>query len=472
MNKTKIVATVGPVTYTREMIRKMLLAGTDVFRINLSHSSYKDSEKVCAHIRSVNRELNTSAGILIDTKGPEVRIGDLTSDLYLEKDDVLTLSNRDCHGEFNNVHISYKDLHKDVHIGDRVLINDGLVELKVMNIIDEDIKCITINGGVIKSHKKVNVPDSPLSIDFLYKENKEDIEHASQVNADYIALSFVRNANDVLDVNDMLISLKNEHMQIISKIESKSALDDVENIIKVSDGIMVARGDLGVEIPLESIPSVQKKLVKLSYTKGKVCIVATEMLTSMENNPRPTRAEVSDVANAILDGADAVMLSGETAVGSYPVETIETMNRIIDSTECTMDYDEILIKHTIHDNLDVTTVISHSVVDAANMLGAKAIVATTISGYTARKISSHRPCCPILATTPKKETATSLSLNWGVLPIVVNNFKTTDDIVKNAIGIAKEKISMGKNDKIVITGGFPVVKNKYTNFLKIEEIDD
>ena len=471
MNKTKIVATLGPKTYSKEMIRKMILAGADVLRINLSHSSYKDSEKVCAHIRALNRELNSNAGILIDTKGPEVRLGEIKSNLVLEKDDVLTLTNKECYGEYGNVHINYSDLHKDVNVGDRVLINDGLVELKVMSIMNDDIKCLTIHGGLIKSHKKVNVPDSVLSIDFLYNENKQDIEFASRINADFIALSFVRNANDVLDVNDMLISLKNNHLQIISKIETKSAIDDIENIIKISDGIMVARGDLGIEIPLESIPSVQKKLIKESYSKGKVCIVATEMLSSMEFNSRPTRAEVSDVANAILDGADAVMLSGESAVGEFPIESIETMNKIIDNTESNMDYNELLIKHTNAENIDVTTVISHGVVDAANMLEAKAIVATTISGYTARKISSHRPCCPIIATTPKKETATSLSLHWGVLPVVVNKYNTTDEIVKNAIKIAKDYVPIVKNDKIIITGGFPVVKNKFTNFLKIEEIE-
>ena len=471
MNKTKIVATVGPVTSSKEMIRKMIQGGTDVFRINLSHSSYKDAEKVCAHIKTVNRELNTNVGILIDTKGPEIRIGNIDGDLILEKDDIVTLTNRSCNGEFGNIQVSYKDLYKDVNIGDRVLINDGLIELKVMSILDEDIKCITVNGGKLKSNKGLNVPDSNISIDFLYKENKEDIEFASRVNADFVALSFVRSANDVLDVNDMLIALKDEHMQIISKIESRSSIDDIENIIKVSDGIMVARGDLGIEIPLESIPSVQKKLIRQSYTKGKICIVATEMLSSMEVAARPTRAEVSDVANAVLDGADAVMLSGETAVGRFPIETINTMNKIIDSTECSMDYDELLIKHTIHEQKDITTVISHSVVDAANMLNAKTIIATTISGYTAKKISAHRPCCPIIATTPRRETATSLSLNWGVLPVLVGKYNNTDEIVKNAIQIAKEKMDLTKNDKIIITGGFPLKQNKYTNFLKIEEIE-
>lgn len=471
MNKTKIVSTVGPMTSSKEMLKKMIIAGTDVFRINLSHSSYKDAEKACSHIKSINRELKTNVGILIDTKGPEVRLGNIEVDLVLEKDDILTLTNRKTTGEYGFVQVTYNELYKDVSVGDRVLIDDGLLELKVMSILEEDIKCITIHGGRVLSNKGVNIPDSPLSIDFLYKENKEDIEFASRVKADFVALSFVRNANDVLDVNDMLIALKDDHMQIISKIESKSSIEDIENIIKVSDGIMVARGDLGIEIPLESIPSVQKKLIKQSYTKGKICIVATEMLSSMEIAARPTRAEVSDVANAVLDGADAVMLSGETAIGSFPIETIETMNKIIDSTEFSMDYDELLIKHTTNEKKDVTTVISHSVVDAANMLNAKAIIATTLSGYTAKKISSHRPCCPIIATTPIKETATSLSLSWGVIPVFVGKYNNTDEIVNNAVSIAKKIVELEKNDKLIITGGFPLKETKYTNFLKIEEIE-
>lgn len=471
MNKTKIVATVGPMSSTKEMIKKMMLAGTDVFRINLSHSSYKDAEKICSHIKSLNRELSTNVGILIDTKGPEVRIGEIVGDVVIEKDDIITITNKPSNGEFGNIQVNYNNLYKDVNVGDRILINDGLIELKVISILEEDIKCITINGGKLKSHKGLNVPDSMLSIDFLSDDNIEDIEFASRVHADFVALSFVRNANDVLDVNDMLIGLKNEHLQIISKIESKSSIEDLENIIKVSDGIMVARGDLGIEIPLESVPSVQKKIIKQSYSKGKICIVATEMLSSMESTSRPTRAEVSDVANAVLDGADAVMLSGETAVGSYAIETIETMNRIIESTECSMDYDEVLIKHTTNEQKDVTTVISHSVVDSANMLKARAIVASTISGYTAKKISAHRPCCPIIATTPRKDTATSLSLNWGVIPVVVNKFSNTDEIVYSAVQVTKKLIDLNKEDKIIITGGFPLKQNKYTNFLKIEEIE-
>jgi len=465
------VATVGPATSSKEMLKKMILAGADVFRINLSHSPYKDAEKICSHIKSLNRELKTNVGILIDTKGPEVRVGNIDVDLVLEKDDIVTLTNKPFNGEYGYVQVNYADLYKDVDVGDRVLIDDGLVELKVISILGEDIKCITTIGGKITSRKGINIPDSILSIDFLYKENKEDIEFASRVKADFVALSFVRNANDVLDVNDMLISLKDEHIQIISKIESKSSIEDIDNIIKVSDGIMVARGDLGIEIPLESIPSVQKKLIKQTYSKGKICIVATEMLSSMEFASRPTRAEVSDVANAVLDGADAVMLSGETAIGKFPIETINTMNRIIDATEQTMDYDELLIKHTTNEQKDITTVISHSVVDAANMLNARCIVATTTTGYTAKKISSHRPCCPIIATTPKKETATSLSLNWGVLPIVVNKYNSTDEIVANAIDTAKELINLEKNDKLIITGGFPLKQTKYTNFIKIEEIE-
>jgi pyruvate kinase len=471
MKKTKIIATIGPACDTKEKVKEMILNGVNVIRINMSHSTHEYAERVSKIIRQLNKEMDTNIGILVDTKGPEIRIGTILSELKVEKDDKVIFTNRNCFGEENNIHISYKDLYKDVKVGDRILVNDGLLEFKVIEIRDMDIICITINGGEIISGKGLNVPDSCLNMNFLSNDDKSDITFASSIDADFVALSFVRNANDVLDVNDILISLNNEHMQIIAKIECKGAIDDIENIIKVSDGIMVARGDLGVEIALEEVPSLQKKIVKETFVRGKICIVATEMLSSMEEKARPTRAEVSDVANAVIDGVDAVMLSGETALGCYPIETITTMRKIIESAESVLDYNDLLRKCNNRSTQDIATVISHSVVDAANMLNTKAIVATTISGYTARKISSYRPCCPIIATTPRKETATSLSLNWGVIPVVVDKFKSTDEIIESAIEVAKDKLSLVKEDKIIITGGFPVKEIKYTNFLKIEEIE-
>jgi pyruvate kinase len=470
MKKTKIIATAGPATDAKSMIKEMILNGVNVIRINMSHATHEYAKNITKIVRSLNKELDTNVGILVDTKGPEIRIGSIVGDLIVEKDDTVVFTNRNCFGEDNNIHISYKDLYKDVSIGDRILVEDGLLEFKVIEKDDMDIICNTINGGKISSNKAVNAPDSNLNMDFLSIVDKEDIAFASAIKADFIALSFVRSSNDVLDVNDILIGLQDEYMQIIAKIENKNAIEDIGNIIKVSDGIMIARGDLGVEIPLEEVPSIQKRIVKESFLKGKICIVATEMLSSMEDSSRPTRAEVSDVANAVIDGVDAVMLSGETAMGSYPIETISTMRKIIESTEATLDYDDLLRKCINNYPDDIASVISHSVVDAANMLNTKAIVATTMSGYTAKKISSYRPCCPIIATTPRKETATSLSLNWGVIPIVVNKFKSTDEIIENAIEVAKDKLNLIKEDKIIITGGFPIKNIKYTNFLKIEEI--
>lgn len=471
MKKTKIIATIGPVNGSKDTIRQMILAGMDVVRINLSHADHKAAETIIKTIRDLNKELNTTVGILVDTKGPEMRIKTPQEcGVELMKGDIVTLTNNECDLE-NKFYVTYRNLYEDVCIGSKFLLDDGLLEFIVIDIKKQDIICEVMNDGLLVNNKRLNAPGMNLSIDFLSTDDKDDITFASNQHADFIALSFVRNANDVLDVNDMLIGLRDEHIQIIAKIECRSAIDDIENIIKVSDGIMVARGDLGVEINLEEVPGIQKRIVKQAYLKNKLCIVATEMLSSMEERPRPTRAEVSDVANAVIDGVDAVMLSGETAVGKYPVETIDTMRKIIESTESESDYGMLLDSHSDPKEQDMTAVIAHSVVNAANMLKAKAIVASTISGYTARKVSSFRPCCPIITTTPDKKTATSLSLNWGVIPVVVEMFKSTDEIVKNAIEIAKEKLVLQTEDKIIITGGFPVKKIKYTNFMKIEEIE-
>lgn len=470
MKKTKIIATVGPNTSKKEVMKQMILSGVDVFRINLSHASHAFTQTVVKTIRTLNKELNTSIGILIDTKGPEIRIGEVPNDcVEVKTDDVITLCNEgDCD---SNIHITYRNLHEIIEIDSKILVDDGSVMLNVIDIEGCNIICKVLNDGNIRSHKSVKIKDLDFDIDFLSTDDKNDINFISSLEADFIALSFVKTSNDVLDVNDMLIGLKNEHTQIIAKIENRSSIEDIESIINVSDGIMIARGDLGIELDLEELPSIQKRLVKQAYLKNKICIVATEMLSSMEEKPRPTRAEISDVANAVLDGVDAVMLSGETAIGKYPIETIETTSRIINATEKSIDYDSLLQMHSSTRGEDITSVIAYGVVDAANMLNAKTIVAATLSGYTARKISSFRPSCPILATTPDKKIGTSLSLNWGVIPVIVDMIKSTDEIVKIAVRISKNKFKLEKEDKIVITGGFPLKKTRNTNFMKIEEIE-
>ena len=471
MKKTKIIATLGPSSNNKEVIMDMIKNGVDVFRINLSHSSRELTEKLVKIIKKIDKELNTNTGILIDTKGPEIRVNGIANGyVNLYKENTIILTTSDFLEEENMFHITYKNICKEVSVGNRLLIDDGLVELLVMEVTDCNLTCKVLNNCKLFNNKSVNIPDVDLNMEFLSKEDEEDIAFASSLSADFVALSFVRSSNDVLDVNDLLIGLRDEHMQIISKIECKSALDDIDNIIKVSDGVMVARGDLGVELELERVPIIQKKIVKETYLKSKISIVATEMLSSMEHKNRPTRAEVSDVSNAVLDGVDALMLSGETAIGENPVNTVITMKNIIEATEQSIDYEQLLNVHCNTRKDDLTSSISYSVVETANILKAKAIVASTLSGFTAKKVSAFRPSCIIIAPTPNKKVATSLSLNWGVIPVLVSVFKSTDQIVDEALKISKEIIELEKEDKIIITGGFPFKNNKNTNFMKVEEI--
>ncbi|MDD4027877.1 MAG: pyruvate kinase [Bacilli bacterium] len=471
MKKTKIIATLGPSSNNKEVIMDMIKNGVDVFRINLSHSSRELTEKLVKIIKKIDKELNTNTGILIDTKGPEIRVNGIANGyVNLYKENTIILTTSDFLEEENMFHITYKNICKEVSVGNRLLIDDGLVELLVMEVTDCNLTCKVLNNCKLFNNKSVNIPDVDLNMEFLSKEDEEDIAFASSLSADFVALSFVRSSNDVLDVNDLLIGLRDEHMQIISKIECKSALDDIDNIIKVSDGVMVARGDLGVELELETVPMIQKKIVKETYLKSKISIVATEMLSSMEHKNRPTRAEVSDVSNAVLDGVDALMLSGETAIGENPVNTVITMKNIIEATEQSIDYEQLLNVHCNTRKDDLTSSISYSVVETANILKAKAIVASTLSGFTAKKVSAFRPSCIIIAPTPNKKVATSLSLNWGVIPVLVSVFKSTDQIVDEALKISKKMLELEKEDKIIITGGFPFKNNKNTNFMKVEEI--
>ncbi len=472
MKKTKLICTMGPACTDETILKEMIKSGMDVARVNLSHSSHDFAEEITNKIRKLNKELDTNVGILFDTKGPEIRVGTFKDGfLDLEEGDVVKLTPNKSDGSDNVITISEKKLSLNLDIDTAILLDDGNIELRVTGIKNEEITCKVVRGGILRDNKGINIPNTEVDMDFLSIADKNDILFASRLNADFIALSFVRNANDILDVNDMLIGEKNEHTSIISKIENESAINDLENIIKVSDGIMVARGDLGVELELEKLPCIQKNIVRKTREKGKICIVATEMLASMENKVRPTRAEVSDVANAVIDGVDAVMLSGETAVGMYPIDTVKTMYKIIEETENNLDYHKLLIDSYDDRNCDATTVLAYSTVDAANMLKASAIVVSSISGYTARKVSNYRPKCQIITTTPEKDTAKSLSLNWGIIPIVVKKFNSTDEIIENAKEEAIKLLNLKKDDKIIVTGGFPIKKSRCTNFIKIEEIN-
>jgi pyruvate kinase len=345
-----------------------------------------------------------------------------------------------------------------------------LVKLTVTSNENHKIICRVENSGIIKNKRSVNLPGIKFSTPFISDKDREDINYAIEADADFIALSFVSTKEDVLEVRKILESHNNTHMQIISKIENQYAVNNIDEIIEVSDGIMVARGDLGVEYDMEKLPSLQKELVYKSHVAGKTCIVATEMLASMENSLRPTRAEVSDVANAVFDGTDAVMLSGETAQGIYPVETVEIMSKVAVDAEANLNLYNLFNKQDGKDNKDVTESIAYAVLEVSNILNTKAIVATTMSGYTAKKISEYRPIAPIIALTPDVNTARSLVLNYGVYPVVSEELADIDEVIKESVKISKEKLELIEDDKIIVVGGFPLSTQNKTNFMKIEEI--
>jgi len=467
MKKTKIIGTIGPVSENENVLKELIKNGLNCIRINMSHAYYDECVNRINIVRKLNNELNSHVGILIDTKGPELRTGDFENGMVtLEKDKIVYVTNKEIIGNEKKFTIRYPNLLKDVKKGGTILLNNGLVKLTVLDILTDEIKCLVENTGNIKNKRSVNIPGVKLSIPFLSIKDKEDINFAIENDADFIALSFVSGKEDIEEVREILENNENKHIQLIAKIENQMAVDNIEDILKVSDGIMVARGDLGVEVPMEQLPSIQKKLVKLANKYGKICIVATEMLASMEFSPRPTRAEVSDVANAILDGTDAIMLSGETASGNFPIETVSIMSKIACETEASFNIDNIIK----NENNSITKVIASSVVDAADKLQSKNIVAATTSGYTARQVSKYRPNCIIIATSQNEKTVRSLVLNYGIYPVLVPNFTNTDDIVQNAIEVSKEINNLKKDDTIIITGGFPNNNVKHTNFMKIEKI--
>lgn len=469
MKKTKIICTIGPSTDSREMLIKMIEQGMDVARINMSHANHDEARNIIYTIRELNKEMGKNIGILVDTKGPELCLRMLHgSEITLQRGETIVLTSDQNNTDDNKFVVNYPGLIQDVKKGDKILLQDGSIELVVVEETYDDVICEVVVGGSIRNNSGLNIPDVDLNVDFLSIADKNDIAFASSIDADYVALSFVRNANDVLDVNDMLISLRNEHMQIISKIENKSAIEDLDNIIKVSDGIMVARGDLGVETSFEDVPHLQKQIVHASLLANKVCIVATQMLASMERSPKPTRAEVSDVANAVIDGVDAVMLSGETAIGMYPLETLNIMKRIIINMEDHLDYSKFAEEKKNTKEDDITSVIASNVAVSANKLKTAAIVASTKSGYTAKMISSFRPRCPIIVTTPNEDTARSLSMNYGTIPVVAPMFDSTDEIVANGLREVNNLMSL-EDDNVIITGSFPLDAGT-TNFMKIEHI--
>jgi pyruvate kinase len=471
MKKTKVICTVGPSSNNKEILRDMIKEGMNVARINLSHSSQKEVEDIVIKIRELNEELNTNVGILLDTKGPEIRIGTIKGgQVKLEAGSEIKINMKPVEGTNEEISVNYSGLVDDVEIKDRILLDDGLIELTVIRKNKESFICRVENDGVLASNKGVNIPGKKLRTCFLSEKDIEDIEFACKMDVDFLALSYTSCAEDILEVNDLLIAKNNNHIQIIAKIENVNGVEELDNIIKVSDGVMVARGDLGVELPLEKLPTIQKEIIEKCHKLNKISIVATQMLLTMQDNPRPSRAEVSDVYNAVLDGADAVMLSGETTIGEYPVEAVSVMSKIAESAEEEIDYLEFYDRALKGEKQDITCAVASGVVDSAYHLKAKAIVAATFSGYTARKLSHMRPVCPVIATSPNEDTARSLSLNWGIYPVVVDIFYNTDDIILNAEQVAQKMLDLEVGDKMIITGGLPLGEVKHTNFMKVVEI--
>lgn len=475
MRKTKIVCTIGPASESEEMLEKLMKAGMNVARLNFSHGSHEEHKARIDTIRKVADRLGKTIGILLDTKGPEIRTHDMKDGLImLEKGKEVIVSMSQIEGTPEKFSVTYEDLINDVQVGSYILLDDGLVELQVKDIdkTKGEVKCDILNTGELKNKKGVNLPGVKVNLPGITDKDADDILFGIKEDVDYIAASFVRRPSDVLDIREILERENNHNITIFPKIENQEGIDNIEEILEVSDGLMVARGDMGVEIPPESVPIVQKDLIRKCNKLGKPVITATQMLDSMQRNPRATRAEASDVANAIYDGTDAVMLSGETAAGLYPEEAVKTMRNIAVSAEAAQDYKKLLSDRTKLVETSLVNAIGVSVAHTALNLNVKAIVAATESGSTAVTISKYRPHSDIIAVTPSEHTARQLALVWGAYPVIKKGRKTTDDLLNNAVATAVETGRVTNGDLIIITAGVPTGEKGTTNMMKLHLVGD
>ena len=470
--KTKIVCTLGPASHSEETLTKLMENGLNVCRFNFSHGSHEEHKERMDIVKKVREKLNKPVAILLDTKGPEIRTGNFADpEVFLEEGSKFTITMADVMGTKEICTVSYKGLADDVVKGDLILIDDGLVGLRVEEVAGEEIHCIVENSGIVKNHKGVNVPGVKINLPALTPKDVSDIEFGITQGIDFIAASFVRKASDVLAIREVLENNDATYIQIISKIENQEGVDNLDEILQVSDGLMVARGDLGVEIPTEEMPIVQKEMIRKCNELGKPVITATQMLDSMIRNPRPTRAEVTDVANAIYDGTDAIMLSGETAAGKYPVEAVKTMATIAKRIEETLDYDNVLRSKGLN-NTNVTDAISYATCTTAKSLTASGIVTSTSSGHTARMVSKFRPNTPIIAATPNEKTSRQLSLSWGVYTVNCQQAGNTDDLIDNSIEASKNEGFIHDGELVVITAGVPTGVSGTTNLIKVHVVSE
>lgn len=469
MRKTKIICTIGPASESEENLRKLMKAGMNVARFNFSHGSHEEHKVKFARVLKVSGELGVSVATLLDTKGPEIRLRDFAAgkvELKAGQDFILTTE--EILGDETKASITYKNLKEDVKEGSRILIDDGKIEMEVKRIEGEEIICKILNGGMVSNHKGINVPGVELTMPYISDVDRADIMFGVQMGFDFIAASFVRNKEDVLAIREILDENKSP-IKIISKIESLQGIQNLEEILAVSDGIMVARGDMGVELPMEEVPIIQKKMIKMAVAAGKHVITATQMLESMIHNPRPTRAEANDVANAIYDGTTAIMLSGESAAGKYPVEAVETMARIAERTENAIDYDSRMLRSTPRNLDDVTTAISYATCTTSMCLSAQAIITVTMSGFTAGMVSRYKPKCQIVACSVNPRVCRQMALMWGVTPILMSKEETTKELFDEAIYLAKKQGLVENGDTVVLTAGMPLGVSGKTNMIQVME---
>ncbi|MFZ5351752.1 MAG: pyruvate kinase [Bacillota bacterium] len=473
MRKTKIVCTIGPVTENEEMITKLVNAGMNVARLNFSHGDHEEHKRRIDLIKKVREKLNKPVAIMLDTKGPEVRLGRFTDGkTELCNGQCFTLTTRELMGDNTICSITYKDLPKEIRVGSRILIADGLIELKAVEKNECDVICEVINGGPLSDKKNVNIPGATSKLPAITEKDISDLIFGIENEVDFIAASFIRKASDVLEIRRILEENKGDFIQIISKIENQEGVDNIEEILKVSDGLMVARGDLGVELPAEEIPLTQKKLIKLANDMGKPVITATQMLDSMIRNPRPTRAEVTDIANSILDGTDAIMLSGETAAGKYPIESITMMSTIAERIEKSLDYNSIGTKLSDIGEITVANAVSHASCTASMDLGAAAIITPTQSGSTPRMIAKFRPKAPIIAAVTEERIRRRLCLSFGVYGIVIPESENTDELIDLSVNEAISQKYIKSGDLVVITAGVPTGVAGTTNLIKVHIVGE
>lgn len=472
MQKTKMIFTIGPASEKEEVLREFIKIGMSAARLNFSHGTHETHGEKIKLIKRLREELNSPTAILLDIKGPKIRTHNFQNDgVDLKEGDEFTfICGEEILGDATKCSISYDTLYEDVREGGSILVDDGLLEFKIKKVDGKRIICEVIVGGTIKNHKGVNVPNVNIKLPAITDKDKEDLIFGCEMGIDFVAASFIRKASDVLEIREVLNNHGGKNIKIISKIENQEGVNNIDSIIEVTDGVMVARGDMGVEIPIERVPLIQKSIINKCNKAGKIVITATQMLDSMIRNSRPTRAEACDICNAIFDGTDAIMLSGESASGSYPIEAAKTMSRIAKETEAHLDYENMISKLQEPSLSAFSDAISYSAAKTAIKLPTKAIIAATQSGATGRLLSKYKPSCPIIAITPHEEVRRSLSLNFGVIPEKCDIFNTTDEIISEAKKVVRELGVAKEGETIIIAAGMPTSQIGGTNMFKIEKV--